>query len=194
MSRAALELLPNDFDYQGWVQICYAVRDAGLEYGDWAAWCRKWSGGNTDAAIRQAWNGCRNPQSITFRTLLKATDEYDPDWRSRYYEPVREERRRSYEAWEEEVLDDMRRTFQREEALSEAEISLTGAEEVEEEEPIFDDGPVEAGASGESRHAGFPGAHERSACGDLDEAEQDEPLLSAETVGLGASHLTYSAR
>jgi AAA domain/Bifunctional DNA primase/polymerase, N-terminal/Primase C terminal 2 (PriCT-2) len=109
LCRAALEVIPNDLDREGWIKVCYAIRDAGLDFWDWQTFSEKWHGRHKRGAIEAAWDGCKNPRSVTFRTLLELADKADPEWRSRYYAPQREQRRREREQWIEEQYQDFRR-------------------------------------------------------------------------------------
>ena len=96
LCAAALAVTPNEATREEWIDMCYAIHDAGLDYGDWRDWCGKWSGTNTDKEILKAWNSCANPRAVTFKTLLKAAADADPNWRSRYYQPINEARREAY--------------------------------------------------------------------------------------------------
>ena len=62
--RSALSAIPNDFDYDAWVQMAYAIKgaigDAGHE--DWLAWSRK-SSKHQDHIAEKTWRGVREPRS-----------------------------------------------------------------------------------------------------------------------------------
>ena len=140
LCRAALQVIPNDLDREEWINVACACHDAGLDLSDFREFSNRWGGTHKPGAIEAAWSSCSNPRAITFRKLLGLADDADPDWRKRYYEPIREARRRSYEEWEQEQLEDMKETFRRE------------AAEEEVEEPIIDDEVV---AQEQEREAPF---------------------------------------
>jgi hypothetical protein len=87
LCRAALAVILNDCDREEWIKICYAIRDAGLDFSDWQGWCDKWHRPQKPGAVRSAWDSCSSPRSVTYRTLLEKADTADPEWRSRYYAP-----------------------------------------------------------------------------------------------------------
>jgi hypothetical protein len=56
LCRAALPVVPNDLDRDEWVEMCYAMHSAGLDYSDWEAFCYRWSGQHKPGVIVQTWN------------------------------------------------------------------------------------------------------------------------------------------
>jgi hypothetical protein len=131
LCRAALQVIPNDLDRENWVTMCYAMHDAGLDYSDWLAFCHKWSGSHAPGSVERTWRSCSNTRSVSFRTILWRADEIDPEWRSLYYQPIRETRRQSYEAWARDQEDDYRSTMRAERGDTAEEAEQTGESEPE---------------------------------------------------------------
>jgi Primase C terminal 2 (PriCT-2)/AAA domain len=130
LCRAALAVIPNDCDREEWVKICYAIRDAGLNFGDWQEFCDKWHRQHKRGSVEAAWDSCASPRSVTFRTLLEKADKADPEWRSRYYAPINKAKSDAF--WEVE----MRR-------IREEMNFGCGEPEFLDDEPEFDNEPEE---------------------------------------------------
>src|SRR5271170_1178105 len=90
--------------------------------------------GHKPGEIGRVWSSCSNPSSVTYRTLLEEADKADPEWRSRYYAPQREQRCRDREQWIEHQYQDFRR-----EQEAEAEWDCEG-EEIKMGEECVPDG------------------------------------------------------